>query len=67
MKDFSWRLHHGFIFVCYEAGAPGSNPAKEVTSMLLMPFLHPALLVLTVMLLVTGFAVLKLTAEDFLG
>lgn len=33
--------------------------------MLLMPFLHPALLVLTVMLLVTGFAVLKLTAEDF--
>ncbi len=35
--------------------------------MLLMPFLHPALLVLTVMLLVTGFAVLKLTAEDFFG
>ncbi len=35
--------------------------------MLLFPFLHPALLVLTVMLLVAGFAVLKLTAEDFLG
>ena len=33
--------------------------------MLLMPFLHPALLVLTVMLLVTGFAIMKLTAEEF--
>lgn len=31
--------------------------------MLLMPFLHPALLVLTVMLLVTGFAIVKLTTE----
>jgi hypothetical protein len=32
--------------------------------MLLMPFLHPALLVLTVLLLVTGFAILRWTADD---
>lgn len=35
--------------------------------MLLMPFLHPALLVLTVMLLITGFAIMTLTADDFFG
>lgn len=35
--------------------------------MLLMPFLHPALLVLMAMLVVTGLAMLKLTAEDPLG
>lgn len=33
--------------------------------MLLIPFLHPALLVLTVMLLITGFAIMKLIADDF--
>jgi hypothetical protein len=32
-----------------------------------MPFLHPALLVLSVMLLVTGFAVWRLTEDDLLG
>lgn len=35
--------------------------------MLLLPFLHPALLVLTVMFLVTGFAIMKLTADEFGG